>query len=184
MHVEVTRILTEWLRDEDWGVNAMLAALPHQKYDEDGEAETEDLPPAVDIYNDVDSDAAQGVLGVDPPTVPSIVVVADSAPEITDIRQSVKPGHAYQAIVGVGYYAEKDFRASAIIAGNYTLRAVKQSLKLYNQPQTHPFSRELNQIHVVRIDSVTMQRVAGGTVGNSALLGFLLADVTVLDKAP
>lgn len=187
MHVEVTRVLTQWLRHEDFGVVAMLTGMTHKMLDEDGDPIDEPIPTAIDIYNDVDFDLAQGVLGVDPPTVPSLVVVADSPPEIEDIGEPVKEGHAAELVVGVGYYAEKDFRAAAMIAGNYVLRAVKKSLRQYNRPQQNRIlvaQRTLNDVLVAKVTRATIQRVAGGTVQNSALLGFLLADVTVIDKAP
>ncbi len=180
MHVEITRLITRWMEDPTYGVNALLPGIT--RLTGVGDA-TDSEPPPVTIYNDVDlkSGSIASTLGIDPPKKPALVIVADSVPETQDM-QGRSAAHEFKADVGFGYYGDvKHSREKAIIAGDYTLRAVKKSLRRFNEaPQP---TRQLNGIMIARVVSVETERVAGA-VGASVLMGMLFARMTVLDKAP
>ncbi len=173
MHIEATRLITTWLTDDLIGVNTMLPLVPKQADDKD--------PPDVTIYNDVDYDVGETALGISPPRVPSLVVVADERPDTSDTAKKYRSGHQFQMIVGVGYYAEKGAKYKAIIAADYTLRAVAMTLERgLKLPQAQ---REANKLLIMQLLGYETERAAGG-VGASVLLGMLFATISVLNKAP
>lgn len=179
MHVEITRLITAWLGHATHGVNALLPAVPRDLV---GGEEEDEEPDAVDFYNDVDFEI-DGVAGINPPTVPSIVVIVDVNPEGTDIGQQEKPGHNYSFTGAIAYYAEDTTRAKARLDGDYVLRATGRSLARYNRPRASKGYRELNDIEIIRLTKLSFQRVAGA-VPESSLMGILFVEGIVMDKAP
>lgn len=178
MHVEITRILTRWLSHPQYGVNKLAPLVPRENMD----GKKDPAPVKVDIYNDVDFDLTS-IAGITPPSVPSLVIVADLDLRSSDIAQATRQAHLIPAIAGIGYYAEPEYKSDAIKAGNYVLRAVGRSLKLLNEPNKYQPVRELNNIMVARVVGVVTQRVAGA-VPPSGLLGIMFADLQVMNKAP
>lgn len=179
MHVEVTRMVTAWLEHETYGVNALLPGIP--RFQIDGETEDPE-PPLVTVFNDVDF-ALSGIGGITPPMTPSIVVVSDGSERSRDIAQPNKAGHEIPGwVVGVGYYAEPGYREAAIIAGNITLRAVAQSIRLFHGVRSAAY-KELNGVMIARFTEITMERVAGA-VPDSTLLGLVFAELTLVNKLP
>lgn len=188
MHVEATRLITAWLNHPQHGVNALLPGVPKEYV---GGEEEDDDPKPVDIYNDVDFDDAvdESVLGINPPTLPALVVVFDVSPKGIDVDEVEKTSHIYTMVGAVAYYSEDGInRMQARREGGYTLRAVGRSLKRYNlgrysQPRTGTSYRVLNDIKLVRITNLTFQRPAGA-VPVSQMQGVVFLDVTVQDQAP
>ena len=177
MHVEVTRMITAWLEHDQYGVNTLLPKVPRLKLDGDEDPE----PPAVTIFNDVDFtviDSAGGI--IKPPTTPSLVVISDGVARDDEIAQSQKKGHEILWDVGVGYYAD-GYREEGIVAGNYTLRAVMQSLVRFHGMRADGF-REVNGVRAARITRLEMERVAPGVA--STLVGMVFARLIVLNKLP
>ena len=184
MHVEISRLLTGWLKHPEFGVNALLPQVGRSKLVLSGPAKTDSQPAKVTIYNDVDDEVIDGVIGINPPLVPSLVVVSDIDMRNTDVRQEKKSGREISGVTGIGYYAEEgESRAANIRDGNYVLRAVMKSLNAWNEsPQRSSDYRELNGVRVARLNGITIQRVAGGIQGK--LVGFVMADLFVMDMAP
>lgn len=178
MHVEITRMLTGWLAHPEYGVNKLVLTMPRANL----KGVNDDKPDKVDIYNDVDFDIGS-VAGIDPPSFPSVVVVADLDLKNTDAGQVHKSAYEIAAVAGIGYYAEEITKARNIRDGNYVLRSVMRSLRRFNKPSLSTDYRQLNGVGIVRITNLTMQRVAGA-VPTSRLLGVVFADLMVLDKAP
>lgn len=181
MHVEITRILTAWVKDPTHGVNALLSQLPRVKTV--GGTAQDEKPKTVTIYNDVDFDIVE-TGGINPPTVPALVLVCDSNPRTVDISRPDIPGHRMREgwLAAFGYYGDQGDRASAIRHGNYVLRATKQSLTRYNK-YCRGTRQRLNGVVLGQIDKVEFQRAAGAVPG-STFLGLLFADLTVLDTLP
>ena len=179
MHVEISRMITAWLEHKEYGVNTLLASVPRKNLS----GKDDRKPQAVKVYNDVDFNIA-GVVGIDPPELPSIVVVSDMDIRNAQVVQPKQPGVSYTAVVGVGYYADEDDKSLVVKDGNYVLRAVMRSLKMFDDsPDRSKAYRELNKIQLTRMTGLTQQRI-GGAVPQSRLLGLVFADFTVLDKAP
>jgi hypothetical protein len=179
VHVEITRMITGWLGHTEFGVNKLLGSVPRSKLG----SGVDEKPATVKIYNDVDFDIVSAA-GVDPPQVPSLVVVSDVDPKGADIGQQKKPAHTYSCVVGVGYYAEETERDRTVRDGNYVMRAVMQSLMRYHEsPERSKAYREINGIRLTLMTGLTVQRVAGA-VPPSRLLGLVFADFGVLDKLP
>jgi hypothetical protein len=170
-------MVTAWLGHESHGVNALLPSVPRLKLDGDEDPE----PPAVEIFNDVDftvMDSAAGI--IKPPTVPSLVVVSDGMMRDDEVAQPKKVGHEVPWDVGVGYYAD-GYREEGIVAGNYTLRAVLQSLVRFHGVRADGY-RELNGVRAARITRLDMERTIP-TVA-STLVGMVFARMIVLNKLP
>lgn len=178
MHVELTRMITAWLGHADYGVNTLVKTVPRNKIG----SGKDPLPPKVEIYNDVDWDVVADTRTlITPPTTPSLVVVSDMLVR-EDEPQPQKSGREVpNCQVGIGYYAEPGYREAAIIAGDYTLRAVFLSLRRYHGEQANGY-RELNGIRAARITRLEMERVVPNV--QSTLLGLVFAQVLVLDKLP
>jgi hypothetical protein len=182
MHVEITRILANWLKHPDYGVNAMLATLP--RFNKIGSTTSKDPKPAdVTVFSDVDTPEILTTSGWAPPKIPALIIMTDLNPRPIDISKATMPGHFFTAFSGIGYFAEMTEREKNIVQGGYVLRAVKKSLKIYNEPKYSNPNRELNSVQVSRIDSVELQRVASA-VPESLMLGVVFVNMTVLDKAP
>jgi hypothetical protein len=181
VHVEITRILTAWVKDDQYGVNALLAQLPRKK--SVAGTSQDEKPKAVTFYNDVDYDIVE-VGGINPPTTPALVIVCDSNPRTVDIQNPNASGHKMDEgwVAAFGYYGDQGDRASAIRHGNYVLRAVKMCLTRYNK-YCRGERQRLNGVVLGRVDRVEFQRAAGAVPG-STFLGLLFADLTVLDTAP
>jgi hypothetical protein len=185
MHVEVTRMLAAWLADETYGVNALLPDLPRWTglNDEDDNPIDDPLPADVTIFSEVDAPGIMTDGGLRPSKMPSLVIVVDENQRTSDIGVIGKPGHWLTAVAGIGFYAEQTEREKDIIHGNYVMRAVKQSLTLFNEPKYSGQYRKLNQYTLSKIEGVEIQRVAPA-VPSSHMLGIVFADLRVLDEAP
>lgn len=176
MHVEATRILTEWLKDTEFGVNALLAAIPRKR----ANGTNDPKPGRVDIYNDVDFDILRDS-GLVPPTMPSLVIVSEVTAVTDDfLKKQNSPGHVMRGAAGVAFYAEQTEPNKDVIAGNYVLRAVKQSLNRFNKADQR--RRQLNSV-LIAVTKVEIERVASA-VPAIHMLGILFAELFVLDKAP
>lgn len=172
-------MLTAWLEHPEFGANKLLATVGR----ENAKGGKDKAPKKVEIYNDVDFDIAK-ISGVDPPSVPSLVVISDLDLRGTDAGQIKKSGFEMAAIAGVGYYAEDGYRSDNVRDGNYVLRAVMKSFRRLNaEPTKNLDFRELNGVSLARMTGLTMQRV-GGAVPPSRLLGMVFTDWMILDKAP
>ncbi|MBA3684607.1 MAG: hypothetical protein H0W72_05130 [Planctomycetes bacterium] len=185
MHVETTRILRAWLEHPTYGLEAMLPAIGRlHTPDTDGEQAEDDVPAVPAFYDDVDSDGLAGVDGVTPPELPALVLVVDSDPRSTDIGQPDKPAAEMVLNGGLGYYAEDTGREQGVRDANYILRAAWNSLRWYNQPRRRVkatgYLTELNGVKVVKVQALTVQRMAGA-VGRGTLLAVLVFDVIVLN---
>lgn len=184
MHAEVTRMITAWLGHEEYGVNALLPDIPRNQWVAPGDPEVQDPePPDVEIYNDVDFKVVDSAVGIVPPSTPSIVVSSDASSRSRDVAEPTKGGHEIPGwVVAVGYFAEPGYREAAILAGNYTMRAISQSLKRFHGVRGDGY-RELNGVRIARVTEITIERVAGG-VPDSTLLGLVFAELVVLNKLP
>ncbi len=179
MHVQVTRMVTAWLEHDTYGVNALLPVIPRLKLDGSEDPE----PPEVSVFNDVDFTVVESAVGIVPPSTPSIVVVSDGTSRDVESGQPVKPGHKLEDwLVAVGYYAEPGYREEAIVAGDYTMRAISQSLQRLHGQRAKEY-RELNGVMIARITQIDIERVAPG-VPQSTLLGLVFAQLTILNKLP
>ena len=190
MHIEATRLITAWLNDPTYGVNAQINAVSRDRFGEVA-SEADPVPTAVTIYNDVDfdDDVDESVLGINPPTLPALVVVFDVNPKGIDVDEIEKTSHQYNMVGAVAYYAEDGInRMLARREGGYVLRAVGRSLTRYNLGRLSSARggtnyRVLNGIKLVRITNLTFQRPAGG-VPASQMMGIVFLDVIVQDQAP
>lgn len=184
MHVDVTRMLVKWLEHDQYGVNALAAELPRLtgELDEDNDPIEDPAPAAVTVFSDLTPEINH-TEGLRPPKMPCIVVIVDANPKTVDIGKRGKPAHEISAAVGIGFYAEQTDIERDIITGDYILRALKQSLTLFNEPHLSRDYRELNKIQLTKVESIETQRVASA-VPESHMLGILFADLLVLDKLP
>lgn len=180
MHVEMTRLVTAALQDPKTGVNALLLYIPRKRMNGTSDAK----PSPVLIYNDVDAPDGMSddhwMREINPPTKPSLVVIADSDPRTTDTAAKFKQGHAASLMLAVAYFAEDTLRDRAVRDGNYVLRASAKSLMALSG--TSVANRTVNDFLLVQIEEMVTQRVAGAVSDN--LMGILFARVTVLDKSP
>jgi hypothetical protein len=182
---EATTVISEWLKHPTYGVNTMLAKVPRNKVG--GGLYLK--PPKVTVYDDCSDDCVS--MELEPEEVPAVVVFCDSDIlfEMDMFRPEKGRGEPAKAQKGSGLsmvasYIVRDTPAlDARINGGFTLRAIKMSLNRFNNPNTRKSAGLLNAVHVVKISDLRMQRVAG-SVGQSTLAGFVLANLWVLDKAP
>jgi len=179
MHVEITRLITGWLEHKEFGVGVLLPNVPRQKL----KGGTDTAPEKPAVFNDVDFDITK-VAGIDPPIVPALVVISDIDLRGGNVAQPKSPSIEYAAVVGIGYYAEEVEKPRNLRDGNYVLRAVLRSLRLYQEsPERSKDYRELNAIRITTMTGLTIQRVAGA-VPKSRLFGIVFADFKIMDKAP
>jgi hypothetical protein len=187
MQVEATRLITAWLGHSVHGVNALIPAIPRERFGGVDDPE----PSEVSIYNDVDFDTAmdESVLGINPPSLPALVVIFDVNPKGLNFGQTQSNHHEYDMVGAVFYYAKDGLnRMAARREGGYVLRAVGRSLKRWNQPRfselrSGPSYRRLNDIKLLRITNLTFVRPAGA-VPESQMMGVVFLDMTVQDQAP
>jgi len=184
--LEATVIISNWLKDPTHGVNALLSTMPRNKIG----AGTYTKPKPVSIYDDCTDDCV--AMELEPDDVPAIVVFCDS-----DIRflmdmhdpKEQKKGQKAEGLTMVAAYIVRDMDPlDARQQGNFVLRAVKNSLNRFNNPRTRGAQTSddlgrLNDVSVVKISDLRVQRVAG-SVGQSTLAGFVLATLWLYDKRP
>lgn len=176
MIINTTRIIRRWLDHPDHGVLAQLAAtgFPH-----DNTAGGQDAMPAdPTMYDDVDN--ADAVVTLQPPASPALIVFVDSDSQVdVDHRNYQKSENPM--IVAVAYVTKDMPEKVAVLSGGYTFRAVRRSLRTFNDQKLSAGFRELNGVKVMKVGLVTEQAVAT-SVGKSRLWGFVLASVTVVDR--
>lgn len=186
MILEATVIVSEWLKNPTHGVNALLASIPRNKI----KGGVYPKPEKVTIYDDCTDDCV--AMELQPEATPAVVVFCDS-----EIRYDMdmqdhsdqKKGQKAEGLTMVAAYmvADKD-PIEARQEGNFVLRAVKNSLNRYNNPRTRGRKTVndhgiLNDVHVVKISDLRVQRVAG-SVGQLTLAGFVLATLWLYDRRP
>lgn len=178
MIVEVVRLLDRWLKSETYGVEAMLATVPRQT----PENTTDPEPEMPAIVNDTeDEDVAKDL---EPAAVPALVLYGTVGPDIPiDAKGSRSTQMARSAIVAIAYVTRDVPWLDAVRDGGYVLRAVRRSLSAYNSLEKSREFRRLNTITIAQIRNVGERQVKGG-VGNSQLVGFLLATVVIIDSDP
>jgi hypothetical protein len=172
---DLTRLVTQWMKHAEHGVNPLMAQLGRKRVD----GAEDPMPAPVAIFDDVDTEEL--VLEMDPPVVPAIVVWVDSDADVNLLDTNyLKTGEP--VIVAFAYVTQDVLKVQAKLDGGYALRAVRQSLRRLNRNRDDQY-RKLNGIHITGITVVNTQIVAGG-VGKSQMWGLLYAAVHVVDTAP
>jgi hypothetical protein len=178
VHAEITRMVAGWLAHPNFGVNTLAAAVPRKNL----KGAQDKAPPKVTIYTDVDNDIAS-VSGVDPPSVPALVVVSDIDLRAAEFPEK-RPLIQVSAIAGIGYYDDETTRAEIVRRGNYILRAVLRSMYQYHlSPARSADYRLLNEVRIARVTGLTMSKAAGA-IPTSRLLGLVFVDLEVHDMKP
>lgn len=168
---EVTMMMERWLKDETFGVNALLLNVPR--------SEEHDLPEPVVIYTDLsDEDIAADR---DPPATPALVAVVDSATTSRPVQGRLAV-EMESVTVAIAYVDRDRGMIRSKLDGGYTLRAVRQSMTLLQACRDDNY-RMLNRIKILKVNQITEYRVTG-SVGRSTLLGFVLVELHVQDLAP
>lgn len=163
---EITRLIDRWQKHPQYGVNAVLATLPHQT----PEGAEEPLPGPLTVYNDTENDEVAKEL--DPPSVPAVIVWVDSATDIS--LRGYKRAKA--VMVAVAFVTRDTDDLTATRDCGYVLQAIVESLDHYNSQDKARGMRELNKVRILEVAEVTTQRVTA-TVGRSQMWGFAMASV-------
>lgn len=176
MITEVTRLLAEWARHPENGVNAQLALVGRARMN----GTSDPTVPSVTVYDDIDSvggDSEDMSLDIDPPKVPALVVAADSGADVNpNDTNYLKTGEPI--IVAFAYIVRDVPGKKAKLNGGYTLRALRRCLSRFrNAPAA---SKQLNGIKILLVGRITIHQIAGG-LGRSKMHGILTATVTVVD---
>jgi hypothetical protein len=137
-------------------------------------------PRLVTVYDDVDD--ADLVLELDPPQVPAFVVWVDSDADVNVLDKNyLRTG---EPVIVAGAYITRDIQPiDAKRDGGYTLRGARRTFWRMNDQRLSAGYRTLNGIQILKVQTVSLQTVAGG-VGKSQMWGLIYAAVYVADTAP
>lgn len=165
------RLLAAWAGHVEHGVNELAQSFPRATLS----GTVDDAPPIVTLCNDADDESVAAHLS--PDKVPALMFWGDSAPDIELRGYKI----AKEVIVAAAYVTEDtaDPIASVRECG-YILRAGRISFERYNSQTLSTGFRELNGIKILKINSVTEQRMPGA-VGNRKMWGFLDIRATVIE---
>lgn len=170
---ETTRIMRRWIDHPTHGVVAQLAGVPRARPD----GEEDDLPDDPTIYDDVDD--AQEVRNLEPSASPALSLYIDNRAQLNADTQHYQVTESPLILVAA-YTIRNVTEEVAVLAGGYTMRALRRCLKSFNSQSLSKGYRELNGIQVMKVGVVTEVPVATA-VGQSHLWGFVLARLTVVD---
>lgn len=170
MILEMERMITDWLDDATYGVNAQIDTLDLDAGDSD--------PPDIKIIEDI-TRSARVALRQDPSNYPAIYVMADGGFEMEgEVMTNAGPRRSLNLPVAIRYLVQKADLDKGHRDTRYTLRAIVKSLKaLTEADQT---TRTRNSICLERIESVTHELVFE-EVGESVVTGAVVVTLFVRD---
>lgn len=173
MYIEAAKIVSDWLKNANYGVNAMLATIPLESGDES--------PPAVqDILNEVDD--IEATARRQPQNYPALVIVTDDPiiidPTIgTGVKQKIS-----DLPVAIRYFNTETDLVRLRRQTMYTLRAIKKALwRLdYNANQD---DRTRNGVCLIKANQIIAMEIRE-TVGDATVVGALVATYEADDLDP
>lgn len=178
---EATLLVKQWLEHPVYGVNALAASVPRTRIGGVGQYPA---PRSVTIYSDVD-DAVLTAEDLDPPMTPALIVYIEDDAELEPGgatervgREKLQPMRA--TIVYIDRDAEKT--VSQLDCG-LVLRAVKMSLRRFNDQTISASYRTLNDVTIKQVARLVERRIAGA-VGKATLWGFIEGNLTIIDTHP
>ena len=171
----LTLLVTDWMKGlivPEYGVNALLSAVPREAGDE--------VPPAlVAITDDVRDE--QIALGGEPYDVPAIVVLVDSAAAASPLGGERAPVDIRQLVVATIYVGRSNAGALGRRQAGYALHACRMSLAYLAAADAA--KRRRNKLELVRVKDVTEMRL-GASIGQASLVGANLATCHCRELAP
>lgn len=171
MHLELVRIVADWLRDPTEGVNALLPGIPREPDDPMAptavaiEDETTQLDPATRRQHQELADPAE------PWPVPVLSVLSSSGATSDDDQPTAGVVVDAHATILICYFTAEPDAARAVRYSSYTLRATMQSLRrLLNAPQAR---RERNGVALwygTGLQMVAVEAQRNDIIATSALM--------------
>ncbi len=173
MILEPIRMVTDWLADEDNGVNTHLLTID---VDADDQA-----PTPVRLVADETRD--DWVARKDTPvTHPALVITMDAPFTMARKVATGQYREADDVVVAIRYIRSDHETAAAIRDTLYTLRAVVSSIEVLMGNDNLP-ARTRNQVCITDLTSIS-QLLVFEAVGNSAVTGAVLLSLEVRDLDP
>ena len=181
MRIETIRATADWLKDETNGVNALLPGVPRDSTDE--------LPPLLATGPDELAcvyDATRHLWvrkRTDPPNLPCLYVMSEQGFEVHGEEMT---GDHFDTktpcIITIRYLASKNDEEQATQDGEYTLRAVKQSLRRF-MLQDFDTNRTRNGVGIMSLLRVMYYPITA-SVGESMVAGAVAAYFDLRDTNP
>lgn len=177
MFLETTRIITDWLNNGTYGVNAKLAALPK---------DVGDNPPAVQLIVDETRNgvAARERIPV-PGTAGPVITVHIARPAIvhTELADAYRDVPDLPVVIR---YADTNQVASDVGTRNamYTMRAVLQSINALMGAPGDGGARERNQVAIANVKDEVQAVPVFQDVEDKVITGGLVFSFYVRDKLP
>jgi hypothetical protein len=165
MILEVLRLVTDWLNDQNTGLVAQLALIPY----DDG-----DVPPAVGTIADEtrDPNVALQLL----PSSPGVAVNIQQIPQLDGEVATVSRDGMAQVLIRVG--RDSADTQHAVRDTSYILRALIRSLRLFNAS-----TRSRNAIDVYSCERLAIRPV-WTPIDDTIVTGAVVAHWQFRDNAP
>lgn len=166
------RLLAAFAAHEEHGINEMSQSLPRQNL---GTKPDDEAPPIVPIFNDVDDSSVAKDLTA--PETPAVIFWGDSAADIK--LQGYKVAKEVAIACAFITDASSDDLVMNVACG-YILRGATLTFERYNNQENSKGYRDLNGIRVLKISSITEQRVTA-PMGRQKMQGFLVLRAVVVE---
>lgn len=185
MRLELLRMLTKALKDQNIGVNHFIPIVPRDADDEAPPLLPEVAERGIAVFNDTEDDFVAG--HKDPPVSPAIYVLGEGPLEVQgeptpdgQIRDTQSP-----AIITIRYVTDEPNLAKAIRDGEYTLRAVMRSLRELMKNQYAATLRTRGSICLIgAFEGPSIYFPVMDSVGKCTVTGAIGLNLTVRDAAP
>lgn len=161
---EVVQLISSYLEHLEHGINEMAGTVPRRTL---GGGPDDPAPPVVPVFNDVTTKSVAHDLVA--PKLPAIVVWGDSSADVALTGYKI----AKEIVVCLAFFSA-DSSDDLVMnrACGYILRGGLLTLARYNHQDKSKDYRELNGVRVMKLSSVTEERVTA-TVGRQKMHGFL-----------
>jgi hypothetical protein len=183
MQRDTAMLLDRWSRHPDHGVVALAHALPRAKMGTDGTIGPDewDTPVTADLYCDQESAGVAAEL--DPPSVPAWCTWAEGEPVEVEVKERGGSRRAFAVIVGGGFVTAGDADAAAATRdADAYCRANRISFQRFNTQAVSAAYRELNDIHILKLEHIGSTNLPGLPVGSSKLWGINATRAIVVDR--
>lgn len=183
MQRDTAMLLDRWSRHPEHGVVALAQDLPRLKMAEDGTIGPDewDAPAVAELY--VDQESAGVAAELDPPSVPAWCTWAEGEPVEVELKENGRSRRAFAVLIGGAFVTAEDADAATATrdADSYC-RANRISFQRYNVQSASQAYRELNDVHVMKLEHIGSTNLPGHPVGSRKLWGLNATRAIVVDR--
>lgn len=173
MYLETLRMVTAWLKHEQYGVNAMLGVVPIDPVDNTpNPIATLSNAGGLAVFNEPDCEEV--ITKREPIALPALYVTSED--RITMSGEPIPDGQVRYVESGIPivirYITDVQPLTKAVIDGYYTLRAAAKSLAEFSK-QVHEADRTRNMIliiHGTSLDYLPIDEAVGKVRASGAII--------------